>query len=60
MKVGLMDLNLATLKARTLKDQSKCVHLPGEPSNLDVGAEQETHFIYAANSGRWRMTTLAF
>ena len=49
--MGLMVLNLATLKVRGLRDPSKCTRLLGELKNLgvDVAAMQETHFTCGAD-----------
>ena len=51
--MGLMSLNLPTLNARGLRDESKCARLLGKLSNLivnvAVAAAQETYFICAAD-----------
>ena len=49
--MGLMALNLATLKVRGLRDSSKCTRLLDELKNLgvDVAAVQETHFTCSAD-----------
>ena len=49
--MGLITLNLATLKARGLGDPSKHVCLLGKLSNpsVNVSAVQETHFTCVAN-----------
>ena len=46
-----MSLNLAALKARGLRDPSKCAHLLGELSNfsVNVASVQETHFTCTAD-----------
>ena len=46
-----MALNLATLNVRRRRDPSKCAHLLGELSNLNmyVATVQETHFICTAD-----------
>ena len=54
--MGLMALNLASLKVRGLRDSNKCTHLLGELKNLgvDVAVVQETHFT--CDVGCWKAT----
>ena len=59
--MGLMDLKLATLNVRVLRDSSKFARLLVELKNLSVhvAAVQEIPFICAADCRCWR-TILKF